>query len=108
MEEKKGSMPMANILFRGEYDKPRDKVEAGTPSALQPMAADAPKSRLGLRSGSSPRERPHGRASREPLLAGDLRHRDRENAEDFGDHGRRARHPSCSTGSRSSSASTGT
>src|SRR6185295_2876683 len=47
-EEKKGSMPTANILFRGEYDKPREKVEAGTPSALHPLPADAPKNRLGL------------------------------------------------------------
>ena len=47
-EEKKGSMPMANILFRGEYDKPREKVEGGTPQALHPLAADAPKNRLGL------------------------------------------------------------
>ncbi|HVE41336.1 MAG TPA: DUF1553 domain-containing protein [Planctomycetota bacterium] len=48
MEEKKGSMPTANILFRGEYDKPRDKVEAGVPAALHPLPQDAPKSRLGL------------------------------------------------------------
>ncbi|HEV3029129.1 MAG TPA: DUF1553 domain-containing protein, partial [Planctomycetota bacterium] len=48
MEEKKGSMPVANILFRGEYDKPKDKVEAGVFSALHPMPADAPKNRLGL------------------------------------------------------------
>jgi hypothetical protein len=47
-EERKGSMPTANILFRGEYDKPRDKVEAGVFSALHPLPADAPKSRLGL------------------------------------------------------------
>ncbi|HVR87575.1 MAG TPA: DUF1549 domain-containing protein, partial [Planctomycetota bacterium] len=48
MEEKKGSMPVANILFRGEYDKPKDKVEAGVFSALHPMPAGAPKNRLGL------------------------------------------------------------
>jgi hypothetical protein len=48
MEEKKGSMPTANILMRGEYDKPKDKVEAGVPAALHAMAADAPKNRLGL------------------------------------------------------------
>lgn len=48
MEEKKGSMPTANILFRGEYDKPKDKVEAGVFSALHPLPADAPKNRLGL------------------------------------------------------------
>jgi hypothetical protein len=48
MEEKKGSLPTANILMRGEYDKPRDKVEAGVPAALHRMAADAPRNRLGL------------------------------------------------------------
>jgi len=48
MEEKKGSMPTANILMRGDYDKPKDKVEAGVPAALHPMAPDAPKNRLGL------------------------------------------------------------
>ena len=48
MEERKGSMPSANILFRGEYDKPRDKVEAGVFAALHPLPPDAPKNRLGL------------------------------------------------------------
>jgi hypothetical protein len=48
MEEKKDSMPVANVLFRGEYDKPRDKVEAGVFKALHPLPADAPKNRLGL------------------------------------------------------------
>jgi hypothetical protein len=48
MEEKGGSMPTANILFRGEYDKPRDKVEAGVFAALHPLPPGAPKSRLGL------------------------------------------------------------
>lgn len=48
MEEKKGSMPTANILFRGEYDKPKDKVDADVFAALGPMPANAPKNRLGL------------------------------------------------------------
>jgi hypothetical protein len=48
MEEKKDGMPTANILFRGEYDKPRDKVDAGVPAALHALPADAPKNRLGL------------------------------------------------------------
>ena len=47
-EEKAGSMPMANILYRGEYDKPRDKVEASGFSALHAMPQGAPKNRLGL------------------------------------------------------------
>ncbi len=37
-----------HILFRGEYDKPREEVSAGTPAALLPMPRGAPKNRLGL------------------------------------------------------------
>ena len=36
------------VLIRGQYDKPGEKVEPGTPAALPPMAEDAPKNRLGL------------------------------------------------------------
>lgn len=39
---------MAFILFRGEYDKRRDKVTPETPAALPPMPADLPRNRLGL------------------------------------------------------------
>ncbi|HXG46300.1 MAG TPA: DUF1549 domain-containing protein, partial [Methylomirabilota bacterium] len=47
-QEKKDSVPMAHILFRGQYDKPRDKVIAGPPAVLHPMPAGAPTNRLGL------------------------------------------------------------
>ena len=47
-EEKSGSMPKANILFRGEYDKPKDEVGAAVFAFLPPAPADAPKNRLGL------------------------------------------------------------
>jgi len=46
--EKKDSEPMAQVLFRGQYDKPKDKVNAATPAVLHAMPANAPKSRLGL------------------------------------------------------------
>ena len=46
--EKKDSEPMAQILFRGQYDKPKDKVGPATPAVLHTMPANAPKSRLGL------------------------------------------------------------
>ena len=36
------------ILVKGAYDKFADKVEHGTPAALPPLAADAPKNRLAL------------------------------------------------------------
>jgi hypothetical protein len=38
----------AYVLFRGEYDKRRDKVGPETPEALPPMPADFPKNRLGF------------------------------------------------------------
>ncbi len=47
MHERDG-MPSANVLFRGMYDQPRDKVQAATPSVLPPMAASLPRNRLGL------------------------------------------------------------
>jgi hypothetical protein len=39
---------MAQILFRGQYDKPKDKVGVATPAVLHAPPADAPKNRLGL------------------------------------------------------------
>ncbi len=39
---------MAHILVRGDYDKRGRAVEPGTPTALPPMPADAPRNRLGL------------------------------------------------------------
>jgi hypothetical protein len=48
MQETAGSMPKANILFRGQYDLPRDEVTPAAPSVLPPMAASLPRNRLGL------------------------------------------------------------
>ena len=47
-EEVKGAKPMANILMRGAYDKPGDKVEGAVPAWLNPLPDGAPQSRLGL------------------------------------------------------------
>ncbi len=47
-EERKDTLPMANILMRGQYDKVGEKVEAAVPVALGTLPADAPKNRLGL------------------------------------------------------------
>ncbi len=44
----KPTKPMAYILFRGDYDKRRAAVEAGTPRILPAMPADLPRNRLGL------------------------------------------------------------
>src|SRR5205807_7227078 len=40
--------PEAYVLFRGDYDKRRDKVTAATPEALPPLPDDLPKNRLGF------------------------------------------------------------
>ncbi len=40
--------PLAYVLFRGDYDKRKDKVPASTPAALPLMPADFPHNRLGL------------------------------------------------------------
>jgi hypothetical protein len=40
--------PEAYVLFRGDYDKRRDKVNPGTPKFLPPMSNDVPKNRLGF------------------------------------------------------------
>jgi hypothetical protein len=47
MQERTGE-PTAYVLFRGDYDKRRDKVMAATPKSLPPMAKDLPHNRLGL------------------------------------------------------------
>jgi hypothetical protein len=46
--DEKAEVPFANILARGQYTAPGDRVTADTPAVLPPMAADAPKNRLGL------------------------------------------------------------
>ena len=48
MHERADTEPEAHILFRGMYDQPRDRVAAGTPAVLPPMAETAPRNRLGL------------------------------------------------------------
>jgi hypothetical protein len=48
MVERMDQKPMANILFRGMYDQPRDKVEADVPVVLGGLGAGVEKNRLGL------------------------------------------------------------
>jgi hypothetical protein len=48
MQEKADSKPMANILYRGQYDQPREEVEPNVPYALPPMASSLPRNRIGL------------------------------------------------------------
>jgi hypothetical protein len=40
--------PMAYVLYRGEYDRRRDRVVAATPEVLPPMAEELPRNRLGV------------------------------------------------------------
>lgn len=47
-QEKMNSMPTAKVLFRGQYDKPRDTVVAGPFSFLNSMPTGSPTNRLGL------------------------------------------------------------
>ena len=44
----KDEMAKAYILDRGEYDKRKDEVQAGTPAVLPAFPAELPKNRLGL------------------------------------------------------------
>jgi mono/diheme cytochrome c family protein len=48
MVERQDQMPSANILFRGMYDQPRDKVMADVPEVLGGLGNKFPKNRLGL------------------------------------------------------------
>jgi hypothetical protein len=46
--QERTNAPEAYVLFRGEYDKKRDKVTPGTPAALPPLPDDLPRNRLGF------------------------------------------------------------
>ncbi len=47
-KEKEGSMPMARLLNRGQYDQPKDELKPAVIAALHPMPPGAPGNRLGL------------------------------------------------------------
>lgn len=48
MQERKGSEPVARVLFRGAYDQPRETVKPAAPHALSAWPKKAPTNRLGL------------------------------------------------------------
>ncbi|HYO82566.1 MAG TPA: DUF1553 domain-containing protein [Bryobacteraceae bacterium] len=48
MQERSDTEPFAHILHRGAYDQKRERVAAGTPSALPPMQSTLPRNRLGF------------------------------------------------------------
>ena len=47
-----------HVLLRGEYDKPREEVQAGTPAALPAMPDSLPQNRLGLAKWLTSKEHP--------------------------------------------------
>jgi hypothetical protein len=48
MQERTDQKPFAHVLYRGQYDQPRDRLEAATPKILPPMTEAMPRNRLGL------------------------------------------------------------
>jgi hypothetical protein len=46
--QEKDTEPFANILYRGMYDQPRERVTPATPAVLPPMTSEYPRNRLGL------------------------------------------------------------
>jgi len=48
MQERTDRKPVANILYRGMYDAPREEVQPDVPAVLPGMKADMPRNRLGL------------------------------------------------------------
>lgn len=82
------------VLMRGAYDKPGEPVEAGVPSVLPPLPADAPPNRLGLARWLVSTENPLtarvvvNRVWRDFFGVGLVK-----TAEDFGVQGERPSHP---------------
>jgi hypothetical protein len=48
MVDRPNSVPKAHVLFRGQYDQPKEEVIADTPAFLPPIPKGAPHNRLGL------------------------------------------------------------
>jgi hypothetical protein len=83
-----------HVLLRGQYDRPGERVEFGTPAALPPLPEDASKDRLGLARWLVSRENPLtarvmvNRFWRDIFGTGIVK-----TTEDFGAQGERPSHP---------------
>ncbi len=93
-EEREDGEVFAHVLYRGMYDQPRERVEAGTPGVLPPMAEDLPRNRLGLAKWLVADEHPLtarvtvNRLWQQVFGTGIV-----ETAEDFGSQGKAPTHP---------------
>ena len=83
-----------HVLLRGQYDRPGEQVEFGTPAALPPLPDDAPSNRLGLAKWLVSRDNPLtarvivNRFWRDIFGTGIVK-----TTEDFGVQGERPSHP---------------
>ncbi len=48
MQERTDAQPVAHVLYRGQYDAPRDEVHPNVLAVLPPMSQSLPRNRLGL------------------------------------------------------------
>jgi len=48
MNERSDAKPLAHVLYRGQYDQPRNEVEPNVPAVLPPLPESLPRNRLGL------------------------------------------------------------
>ena len=89
MQEKTDSEPTAHVLFRGQYDQPKDEVHAQTPAFLPPIPKGAAQSHgagdVARRSGQ-PADRP---CDDQSLLGATVWRWDRSYRRRFWDYGRK-------------------
>lgn len=94
MQENAEGEAFAHVLNRGMYDQPLERVLAGTPAALPPMADSLPRNRMGLARWLTSRDNPLtarvtvNRFWQQVFGAGLV-----ESAEDFGSQGTIPTHP---------------
>lgn len=94
MQENAKSMPMANILDRGEYDRKREEVKPAIPAVLGGWKDSYPNNRLGLAKWIVAKENPlTARVTVNRLWQQFFGHGIVKSADDFGAMGARPTHP---------------